>query len=163
MRESSYSFPTNIFKMIVQFWKYQFSFNNSIIRLKQMKPNWAIFAVVPVLIITFLYNFPRFFERHYFIVYGTLESNKTEFSNRESYKYGYYLVASTVINSLIPKISLLFLNSSIVLTIKRSSKNLLAIDESSLENRRNKTNILFAVFICFFICHLPRVIYKSLY
>ena len=119
--------------------------------------------VIPVLIIDILYNFPRIFERNYFIVNGTLESNRREFSNRESYKYGYYFVASTVINSLIPMISLLYLNSSIILTIKRTSKNLRALGESSQENQRNKTNILFAVVIIFFICHFPRVIYKSLY
>jgi len=120
--------------------------------------------IMPVLVITVSYNFPRFLERKYFIINGTLQSNRSDFSSAESYKYGYYFIASTVINSLIPMLSLAFLNGSIILVVKRVSKNLRKMSDISLENhQKSKTNILFAVVVFSLICNLPRVIYKSLY
>ena len=131
--------------------------------IKKMKGGVWIY-IIPVFIITISYNFPRFFERKFFIVNGTLESNKSELSKKESYKYGYWFIASSSFNSLIPMLSLIFLNSSIALTMKRTSRNLRKLSsESSSGSRKHKTNILFAVVIVFFICHFPRVIYKCLY
>ena len=130
-------------------------------RWKTRRGAWRY--VLPVVIITVSYNLPRFFERQYFIVNGTLESNTTEFSHSESYKFGYHFLASTIINTLIPMASLVVLNGAIIATITRNSRQLQEVVGCDSHRRKNMTNILFSIVTCFIIFHLPRVIYKSLY
>ena len=122
--------------------------------------------VLPVCIITVSFNFPRLLERKYFIVNGTLESKKTDLANSTSYKLHYNFVASTIIDTFIPLICLIFLNGSIISTISHTSKqlqNAAATDHVQQVPRKSMTNILFTVVIVFFICHLPRIVQKSLY
>jgi hypothetical protein len=113
--------------------------------------------VLPAFIITISFNFPRLLERKYFIVNGTLESKKTDLANSASYKLYYNFVASTIIDTFIPVICLIFLNGSIISTILHTSKqlrNAAASDHYQQPNRKSTTNIFF--YCCDYFLYLPR-------
>ena len=127
-------------------------------RLKNNRKTWIY--VVPVIIVTFAYNLPRFFEHNYNIVNGTLESSRTEWSMRESYIQNYWFWTAVSIEFVIPLCLLLMLNGGIILMIYRTSNK---IRGTILKQQKQTTKILLLIVSIFLICNIPDIIYKCLY
>ena len=140
-------------------------------------PSWSArkksrFYILPLVVFSLAFNFPRFFERSFSNLSESVVTNLTRNEQlrhhthshhhvSESYKSGYYLWASVVFLSIIPSVLLLVFNGSIIRTICSSSAR---VKEMSINNRDPKaTKILFCIVSIFFICHTPRIIYKCIY
>ena len=142
-------------------------------------PGWAArkksrFYILPLVVFSLVFNFPRFFERSFSNLSESVVTNLTRNEQlrhhthshhhvSESYKSGYYLWASVVFLSIIPSVLLLVFNGSIIRTICSSSARVKEMSRS-INNRDPKaTKILFCIVSIFFICHTPRIIYKCVY
>ena len=75
----------------------------------------------------------------------------------QNYTYG--LWASVIVKTLIPLLSLLFLNISIIATIKGT----IHPQRTQARSERNSTKLLFCVVLVFLIAHVPRVAHKFLF
>ena len=141
-------------------------------------PGWlarkkSIFYILPLVVFSLAFNFPRFFERSYSNVTASVVTNLTRNEQlrhhthshphvSEGYKSGYYHWASVVFRSIIPSILLFIFNASIIRTIHSSTTRVKKISQSF--NRDPKaTKILFCIVAIFFICHTPWIIYNCVY
>jgi len=116
----------------------------------------ALIYVLPVVIISFAFTFSKFLEYRYIFVNGTLESEPKDFRNTNHYRSAYRLWASVVFKTIIPLVSLLFLNGSIIAVIKGTTH-----PQRAQERREgNSTKILFCIVLFFLILHVPRVTKK---
>ena len=142
-------------------------------------PGWSArkksrLYILPLVIFSIAFNFPRFFERSYSNMTANVVTNLTRNEHlrhhthshhhvSEGYKSGYYLWASVVFLSVIPSVLLLVFNASIIRTICSSSARVKEISRSFNNRDPKATKILFCIVAIFFICHTPRIIYKCVY
>ena len=124
----------------------------------------AWFYTVPVAIITISYNMPRFLERRYSIVNGTLISTLTPRADSDAYHDAYHLWAPIVVEDIIPIMMLLILNGSIAAKINVISKQMDGAKNNQQRSQKSSsTKILFAIVAIFLICHIPSLVFKLLY
>jgi len=109
----------------------------------------ALLYILPVTLISSAYALPMFLWSKFSIVNGKLVFEYQDVKYARTY---HHFLASVILLSILPFVALLFLNGSIIVTIKRS------MDPPRTHDRRNSTNILFCVVIIFLILHLPRLI-----
>ena len=116
----------------------------------------ALLFILPVVLISVAFTVPKFMEK-FNTGYGTLVTELQHFN--KTYKYGYNVWAEVIFKTIIPLVSLLFLNGSIIATIKGT------IHPQRTQARREEksTKILFCVVLVFLFAHLPRVALKFLY
>jgi hypothetical protein len=78
----------------------QYLWSATLASLKFRREAWMF--IVPVLVITLGYNFPKFLERRFFFVDGTLDAEAQEFSSEKNYKYykGYFADLSNPLRDL---------------------------------------------------------------
>ena len=114
----------------------------------------ALVYILPVLFINLAFNFPKFLEIKYSLESGTFEEQ--EFWETYQYEQGYRLWASVIFKTIIPLVSLLFLNGSIIATIKGTTH------PQRTQARRDPTKILFCIVLVFLASHSVRVAHKFL-
>ena len=119
--------------------------------------------VLPVLFVTFAYASPKFFERYFYFENGTLVAKARAFRSNETYQHVYHLWTATIVVSVIPFISLLFMNGSIIAHINKTSEKVKNLGRSHQRKGMNSTKILFWIVLMFLTFHIPRVIYKCLF
>ena len=119
----------------------------------------ALVYILSVLFIDFAFTFPKFLEIKYSFKNDKLAYEIQDFKKTKHYKYGYHLWASVIFKSIIPLVSLLFLNGSIIATIKGNRHP----QSSQTRREGNSTMILFCIVIVFLIFHVPRLVHKFLY
>ena len=116
----------------------------------------SLVFILPVVLISFAYNFPIFLGRKFSFTNGKLV---TEYQYLEYFDHdAYNLWASLIFLTILPLVALLFLNVSIIAAVRRSRN--LQRTQNRIEG--NSSNILFCIVIIFLILHLPRVLYISL-
>ena len=116
----------------------------------------ALVYVLPVVFISFAFTFPKFLENKYFFVNGTLVLEHQDFRKTKHYKNTYRLWASVIFKTIIPLVSLLFLNGSIIAVIKKTTHP----QRTQSRPEGNSTKILFCIVFMFLILHVPRVAKK---
>ena len=126
---------------------------------KRWQKTWAY--VLPVLVITITYNFPRFFEYRYEIVNGTLVAEKATWTSSEIYDDGYHFWAMIFIEDIIPTLMLIVLNGSIVKKMYFSDSNPGA--DRTRKNRATTTKILLSIVGVFLMSHIPCIALSALY
>ena len=116
----------------------------------------ALVFILPVIFISFAFIFPKLLELkpEWSSERGIFIMGYTEFyaGFEMSYIYGYHIWTEIIIKTIIPLVFLLFLNGSIIITIKRRSH--------VQRPQGNSTKILFCVVLVFMISHAPRVVRK---
>ena len=145
------------------------------------RPSWTArkksrFYILPLVVFSLAFNFPRFFERSYSRLTENVFANITKDEHlrhhththshhhvTEAYKSGYYLWASVVFLSIIPTVLLLFFNASIIRTICSSSARVKEISQSFKNKDPKATKILFCIVAIYFICHTPWIIHRCVY
>jgi len=116
--------------------------------------------ILPVVLISFAFSLPKFFEVRYSFMNGTLVTEYSHFrETNQVYKYGYGLWALVIFKIIIPLVALLFLNGSIIATV-RGTMN---IQRTKGRWDGNSTKILFWVIFVFLILHVPRVSFVFVY
>jgi len=115
----------------------------------------SLVFILPVILISLSFNFPRFLQYKFYFVNGTLVK---EYQNLEYDYNAYYIWASMLFLTILPLVALLFLNGSIIAAVKRS----LNFQRTQNRSERNTTNILLCIVIIFLILHIPRVVYRYL-
>ena len=135
-------------------------------------PRRSSFYIFPVLLVSVIFNFPRFLEKTFDHVENTSPLNISmivtepfthpHLSDSSRYKTAYYMWAATIFLSIIPLLSLFYLNGSIIWKIYKSSVRL-----ENFSHNYNKdpkaTNILLVTVGAFLACHTPRILYKLLF
>ena len=118
--------------------------------------------IVPVLVVSFGFNFPMFFEEKLYFVNGTLLAVKEDFRKEESYKLAYYLWANVVCHIILPLAALICLNGAIIARINRTSKLVTEMGNPHQKQVANTTKILFCIVMSFLFLNTPRMTYKIL-
>ena len=119
--------------------------------------------IVPVLIISLCYNLPKFFERKFFFVNGTLVTQDQEFRSEETYKHAYHLWGDTIFMTIIPLLVLFYLNGSIIARIKKTSKLVVNLGKTHQKKGASTIKILFWIVLIFLVLHAPRLTYKFVF
>jgi len=116
----------------------------------------SLVFILPVILISFSFNFPMFLDHKFYFVNGKLvgETQNLEY-NTEAYNIG----ASILFLTILPLVALLFLNGSIIVAVQRSSN----FQRTQNRSEQNTTNILFCIVIIFLILHIPRVFIAIFY
>ena len=119
----------------------------------------ALVYILPVVIIDFAFTFPTFMEIEYSFENGTLETRFKDMRYEHQYEQAYNLWAEVIFKTIIPLISLFFLNGSIIVTIKQTTHPL----RTQAGREGNSTMILFCIVFVFLTFHVPRVVHKLFY
>jgi len=125
-------------------------------------PRRPLIFILPVLLISFAYTFPRFIlQRKYsIIINGTLHIHFNEDweKTKEYYFWGYTFWADLTCKTFIPLVALIFLNGSIIAAVKGRMN-----PQRIKDGREGKTTtILFCIVLVFIIAHAFRVASKIL-
>ena len=83
----------------------------------------ALVYILPVVIIDFAFTFPTFMEIEYSFENGTLETRWKDMRYEHQYQQAYKLWASVIFKTIIPLVSLLILNGSIIVTMMDPLRN----------------------------------------
>ena len=119
--------------------------------------------IIPVIIITVLYNFPRFVERSFSVSSGTFNQSYAEWARTELYQNIYHLWASIIVITVIPLAMMLYLNGAILARIYKASRLMADVRFEQQKPYGNSTRILFGIVLIFLLCFTPRVVYKCFY
>ena len=119
----------------------------------------ALLFILPVVLISLVFNFPKFFETNFYGQGPYLLTESKYFIKTFNYGSGYGLWASVIVKTLIPLLSLLFLNISIFATVKGTTHP----QRTQARRETNTTTILFCVVLIFLLAHVPRVAHKFLF
>ena len=119
----------------------------------------ALVYILMVVLIDFAFTFPKFLEIEYSFKNGTLVTRWKDFAKTHQYEQVCRLWASVIFKTIIPLISLLFLNGSIIATIKGNSHP----QSTQARHEENSTMILFCIVLVFLTFHVPRVVHKILF
>jgi hypothetical protein len=122
-------------------------------RLKYSGTSWVY--ITSVVVITVLYNLPRFFEFKYSVVNGTLISEQFPWTATAPYDDVYHVYAEVLVESFIPTILLLIFNGAIIKMVYFSKTRNTNVEKS--RNRATNTKILLAIVGVFFVTHLPSI------
>ena len=115
--------------------------------------------ILPVVIISFVFTFPRFLEMKNSFVNHTLNAEWSQFRDTKPYQMGYFLFAELIFKTFIPLLALLFLNGSIVTKIKGGMN-----PQRTLRRQQdNATKILLCIVLVFLILHTPAIVYKCMF
>jgi len=126
-------------------------------------PRRPLIFILPVLLISFAYTFPRFIlQRKYsiIIINGTrhIPFNEDWEKTKEYYFLGYTFWADLTFKTFIPLVALIFLNGSIIAAVKGRMN-----PQRIKDGREGKTTtILFCIVLVFIIAHAFRVASKIL-
>ena len=115
--------------------------------------------ILPVILISMGYTFPKFFERKW--SNGTFERPDVE--KNKLYVHSYHLWAEVICITMVPLASLLFLNGSIIVTIFKTTKGATQLRKTHNKQGANTTKILFWIVLIFLVLHSPRVVFKFLF
>ena len=115
--------------------------------------------ILPVVIISFVFTFPRFLEMKYSFVNHTLNAEWSLFRDEKQYEIGYFLLAEVIFKTIIPLLALLFLNGSIIKKIKGGMNLPRALSRQD----ENATKILLCIVLVFLILHTPAIVYKCMF
>ena len=109
----------------------------------------SLVFILPVILISFSFTFPRLLYIRFYFVNGKLVQ---EFQSLDYDTNSYYNWASILFLTILPLVALLFLNGSIIVAVKRS----LNFQRTQTRSEHNTTNILFCIVIIFLILHIPQ-------
>lgn len=118
--------------------------------------------VVPVVLISISYNFPKFVERRYYYINGTIHFNLPEKASSMSYKNAYNLWANGIVNLAVPLLMLALLNGAIIANIYRSNRRIGDCRSNEKANLKSTTKLLFCIVFIFVVSQGMRIIHKIL-
>jgi neuropeptide Y receptor type 1 len=115
-----------------------------------------------VVVFTVAFNIPRFAEKSFVMVNGTLTQQKHPWVESQAYHMIYYLWADILCLSILPLVLLFYFNGAIIRHIYRSSRDVDCLGSCHVKDSRT-TKILLSIVCVFMICHTPRIAYRILY
>ena len=119
--------------------------------------------IIPVLFINFSFNLPRFLERKFTFINGTLIGETQEWRKKEAYQHAYIFWASIIIDEIIPLGMLFYLNGAIIVRIKKTSRTVIELGKSHQKQGRTTCKTLFWIVLIFLALHTPRIASKCLF
>ena len=128
--------------------------------LKYRRKSWIY--IVPIVIITFSFNIPHYFQFDFFMVNGTLETEPRPYFLRETYTLRYEMWASLFFEDLIPFPTILVLNCLILRTIRTSIPNSICNDKDRTTQEKQITKTVLIVVAVFLFCRSFGLIYFTL-
>ena len=128
----------------------------------------AFLFIIPVVLISFGFSFPRFLEYELIFLNGTMVGKgkgQGINSNEEfgEYNQAYHLWASVFFKQIFPIAALFSLNGATMATIYKTSKATKHLRKTRSKHRRNTTKILFWIVLIFLILHSFPLAFRYLY
>jgi neuropeptide Y receptor type 1 len=118
--------------------------------------------IAAAIVFTVSFNIPRFAEKSFVVVNGTVTQEKHPWAESQAYHSIYYLWAEILCLSILPLVLLLYFNGAIILHIYRSSAGVDCLGSCHAKDART-TKMLFGIVCVFMVCHTPCIVYRILY